>query len=72
MKIKATKCLFIIIVMCLAGCIEVEDNRNTNRIDEFECYRKANELGVKAKWYGLFDECDLYIDGDTITYRYKR
>ena len=72
MTIKATKKLIIISAMCLAGCIEVEDNRNTDRIDEFECYRKANELGVKAKWYGLFDECDLYIKGDTISYKYKQ
>lgn len=67
------KCLFIISAMCLTGCIEVEDNRNTNKVDEFECYRKANELGVKAKWHSVLVEwCDLYINGDTITYTYKQ
>lgn len=61
---------YLIIALCitLAGCIEVEDN--SNRVDSFECHRKATELGVKYKMN--WSVCELIIGGDTVYYRFKQ
>lgn len=61
---------YLIIALCIAltGCIEVEDNRN--RVDSFECHRKATELGVKYRMdWGV---CALIIGSDTVYYRFKQ
>ena len=61
---------YLIIALCitLAGCIDIEDN--TNRVDSFECARKAKELGVNYRHNGWW--CELYVNGDTVVYKYRQ
>lgn len=66
------KKILLILAVALVGCVDIEDKRDTRKVDQFECYKKAKELGAKAKWCERFDMCTLYLDGDTIIYKYKQ
>ena len=52
--------------LALYGCIEVEA---TNKVDGYECARKAKELKVE---YHYRFACHLKIDGNWVYYGYKQ